>query len=1057
MGRLRLVMIRIGLHLLAKCGTHVVVCFALLCMLTLSSKADGVVNITAKMQVQDLTEHGTRVAAQRRNLALEVPGTTDGSRGVLELRGTGPGPEFNWTVYTIRNAGAEAREYVLAIDAQRLAASGIVKLLPFGAPLQSVQWMQASQPATLQSSTTAVAYRFELKPGEAMTAGVEGGVEVRGAKIYDFRAFTQREATFSFLRGAAMAVGFVLALSILALYGIRTNRAFLVGGFFAFTALVFMALESGYLDSLSTVSDLALLSLQHIRAYSESLLALGVGVLFWGLTSLYRRNLRGELPYLLLVLSLVALIGLSAYMPEYATKVARWAILALAIAGFVSSVAAGRKGVESIDNVILFWSALLLWAFIAAMAVTGDSYAPVWHAAILAGLTAVVGILAFVSLRLAFAQGFMSKPYLQDSSRRSLALTGAQHFLWDWQPQEGVLDVGLELASGLGHATEKLRSTTAKRWFAALLHPSDELAYQKTLDLRGLNPGSFIEQELRLRDAKGTYHWYSLRARSLAGAGGTSARLIGTLTDISRNKQTEDRLINESIHDPVTGLPSRALFMDRLEQDIVKPLALPRNILMVGIERFKILNEGLGHDLGDQLLLQAGQRIAKLLKADESVSRISGSRFAILHVETIDGRPVEKLAEDIVDSLALPFRMLSQEIYLSACVGISLRSDSGGSALELQQQAERALHEAQAQGPRSIALFHDEITDERADNVALESDLRRAIERHEIEVHYQPIVNLLTREVAGFEALARWQHPTRGLLQPSEFIGMAEQAGMIREIGDLVLAEAIRQMGIWQRVLTRNRPVFMAVNVSSDQLSDTGFLDRLNAIIAREGVLPYAIKIEITESVAMRFPERARQLIQRLVGLGIGVACDDFGTGFSNLSGLRELAFDTLKMDRSFIAGDGMQNRGGVILQSVVNMAHSLGMVVVAEGIESEEQAQHLLLMGCELGQGYALAPPMTPRDIHSLLAVLPVVTATTPKPVMPAVGAAPLAPRLNYADDDIDAEPEELPSLYSVYTPKPAKKKPKKKPVPTKAKAKVVKKPAKAVKSKKAQKAKRR
>jgi diguanylate cyclase (GGDEF)-like protein len=704
-----------------------------------------------------------------------------------------------------------------------------------------------------------------------------------------------------------------------------------------------------------------------------------------------------------------------------------------------------------------FWSSLLSWAFIAAVAITDDSYAPVWHAAILAGLTAVVSILAFVSLRLAFAQGFMSKPYLQDSSRRSLALTGAQHFLWDWQPQEGVLDVGLELASGLGHAADKLRSTKAMRWFAALLHPSDELAYQKTLDLRGLIPGSFIEQELRLRDAQGTYHWYSLRARTLAGAGGTSARLIGTLTDISRNKQTEDRLINESIHDPVTGLPSRALFMDRLEQDIVKPLALPRNILMVGIERFKILNEGLGHDLGDQLLLQAGQRIAKLLKSDESVSRISGSRFAILHVETIDGRSVEKLADDIVESLAAPFRMSSQEIYLSACVGISLRSDSGGSALELQQQAERALHEAQAQGPRSVALFHDEITDERADNVALESDLRRAIERHEIEVHYQPIVNLLTREVAGFEALARWQHPTRGLLQPSEFIGMAEQAGMIREIGDLVLAEAIRQMGIWQRVLTRNRPVFMAVNVSSDQLSDTGFLDRLNNIIAREGVLPYAVKIEITESVAMRFPERARQLIQRLVGLGIGVACDDFGTGFSNLSGLRDLAFDTLKMDRSFIVGDGLQNRGGVILQSVVNMAHSLGMVVVAEGIESEVQAQHLLLLGCELGQGYALAPPMTPRDIHSLLAVLPVVTATTPRPTMPAIGAAPLAPRLNYEDEIIDVEPEELPSLFSVYTPKAARKKSKKKPAPVKAKARVAKKTAKPVKSKKAQKAKRR
>jgi diguanylate cyclase (GGDEF)-like protein len=1043
-------MIRAGHRIRAVSCARLLACIIALCTFSLSGFADGVVAMPENVQVLDLTEHGTRVAAQRRNLALEVPGIVQGTRAVLELRGTGPGPEFNWTVYTISNPGKEPREYVLAVDAQRLTASGIIRLLPFGTPLQTVQWVETKDPITLQPSTSAVAYRFTLQPGTTMTAGIEGSVVVRGAKVYDYHAFSQREATFSFLRGASLAVGFVLALSILALYGIRTNRAFLVGGFFAFTALLFMALESGFLDNLALTTDAVPLTLQHIRAYSESLFALGVGVLFWGLTSLYRRNWRRELPYLLLVLGLIAFVGLAPFMPEYSTKVARWTVLGLSIAGFIYSVIAKQRSVEAIDNVTLFWSALLLWSFVAAVAIVGDSYAPVWHAALLAGLTGVLSILAFVALRLAFAQGFMSKPYLQDSSRRSLALTGAQHYLWDWQPQEGVLDVGLDLAKSLGHTTEKLKSTTAMRWFAALLHPADELVYQKTLDLRGLSPGVFIDQELRLRDASGAYHWYSLRARALAGAGGTSARLIGTLTDISRNKQTEDRLINEAIHDPVTGLPNRALFMDRLEQDIIKPLAVPRHILMVGIERFKILNEGLGHDLGDQLLLEAGQRITRLLKADESVARISGSRFAVLHVETIDGRSVEKLAKDIVSSLAAPFNIMSQEIFLSACIGISLRSDSGGSALELQQQAERALHEAQAEGPRSIAVFNDDITDERADNLALESDLRRAIERREIEVYYQPIVNLLTREVAGFEALARWQHPVRGLLQPSEFIGMAEQAGMIREIGDLVLAEAIRQMGIWQRVLTRNRPVFMAVNVSADQLSDTGFLDRLNSIIAREGVLPYAVKIEITESVAMRFPERARQLIQRLLALGIGVACDDFGTGFSNLSGLRDLAFDTLKMDRGFITGDGLQSRGGVIVQSVINMAHSLGMVVVAEGIESEEQAQHLLLMGVELGQGYALAGPMTPRDIHNLLAVLPVVTAQTPKP---AVGAAPLAPRYDdneYEEDIIDVEPEELPSLFAVYSPKPAKKKPKKKPLPVKTRKKVaVKKMAKPAKKK--------
>jgi diguanylate cyclase (GGDEF)-like protein len=376
-------------------------------------------------------------------------------------------------------------------------------------------------------------------------------------------------------------------------------------------------------------------------------------------------------------------------------------------------------------------------------------------------------------------------------------------------------------------------------------------------------------------------------------------------------------LINESIHDPVTGLPSRALFLDRLEREVEKPLNAPRRVLMIGIERFKILNDGLGHDLGDQLLLAVGQRISDVLIEEESVARISGSQFAVMQVEAIDNRDSITLADHILQQLAKPITVLSQQVYLSACIGISLSSSTGASAVALHQQAETALHEAQSKGPRTVVVYHAEISDERADKVELEGDLRRAIDRREIEVHYQPIINLMTRDVAGFEALARWQHPTRGLLPPAEFIGLAEQAGMISEIGELVLQESIRQMGIWQRVLTRNRPVFMAINVSAEQLSDTGFIDRLTSTLARETVQPYAAKIEITESVVMRFPERARQLIARLRNLHIGVACDDFGTGFSNLASLRDLNFDTLKMDRSFITSDGLQGRGGVILRRI--------------------------------------------------------------------------------------------------------------------------------------------
>ncbi len=1025
--------------------THLLLVLQLFCCLlawAASAQAEGTVDIAPDILLVDLTEQGTRVAAQRRNLALEVPGEKDGSRAVLELRGTGVGPEFNWTVYTLRNTGPDVRDLVLAVDTQRLAASGIVRLMPFGSQVKNISWLQTTNPPAPLSSALADAYQFQLQPSQAMTFGVEGPAVLKAVRVYDVKSFAQRGASIAFLRGASLAVAFVLALSILSLYGIRANRAFLVGGAFGFSALLFMALEVGYLQPLAQNFGTFDLTQQHLRAISESLLALAVALCFWGLTSLKRRSIIKDMPFFVLILGMIALVAYAFLTPGRATQTARWAIVFLVIAGFVSALLAKRSRAEVMDNAMLFWASLLAWVFFATVSATGESHLPALHAIALAGLTIVLGVLAFVLLRLAFAQGFLSKPYLTDASRRSLALTGAEHYLWDWQPQENNLDIGADLARSLGHNTTNLTPTAALRWFAALVHPADDMAYRKCLDLRNMKAGGFLEQELRLRDAQGVYHWFMLRARALPGAGGVPARLIGTLTDISRSKQTEDRLINEAIHDPVTGLPSRALFLDRLEREVAKPLAVPRRVLMIGIERFKILNDGLGHDLGDQLLLAVGQRISDALTGDESVARISGSQFAVMQVESIDSRDSAALAADILARLAKPINVLLQQVYLSACIGVSLSSASGASAAALHQQAETALHEAQSKGPRTVVMYHADISDQRADKVELEGDLRRAIDRREIEVHYQPIITLMTRDVAGFEALARWQHPKRGLLQPAEFIGLAEQAGMISEIGELVLQESIRQMGIWQRVLTRNRPVFMAINVSAEQLSDTSFIDRLTSTLAREGVLPHAAKIEITESVVMRFPERSRQLIGRLRNLGIGVACDDFGTGFSNLASLRDLSFDTLKMDRSFISTDGLQGRGGVILQSVVDMAHRLGMMVVAEGIETEDQAQQLLLMGCELGQGYYLSPPLLARDVHQLLAVLPVVTAVTyDEPEPPALEDEALVDDAYYSDDEI--EPEELPSLFAVNAPP----RPKKKIVPrraVKAKRPVSRKPAK-------------
>ncbi len=1030
-------MIRIGASA-AVLGRCLIGIFLLFVLIPTCAMADTIIEVSPEKTILELATAGTRVAALRRNLALEVPGETEGQPRVLELRAKGPGPEFNWTIYAIKNTGADPRNLVLSVDQQGFAQSGMKSLRNFGPQINNVQWVPESQALDWQRMAGDDNLTFILAPGASISIGLEGVADPKSVRLLDEGTYNRQRISTTFLRGAAFAVTFMVMLGLLAAFSYRSHPSFLAGSLFAFASLNFMVLDSGYWSALGIPISGPVFSLQLVRGLSEAFMAVAAALALWQLTSIKRRPWAKNLIFIAIVLGAFACCALTFFSPDIATNLSRVLCIFAVAAGFVLALwNRGRVGLE-LTHGWLFWAGLSAWTLFAAIVATNPDPGKLYHASLVTGLAVVVFALGMVLARVAFAEGFLSNPMMSDAGRRSLALTSAQHFLWDWRPLESRLDLTPELARSLGYEQERFSGGSAGRVLEGLLHPDDVANYRQALDPNSMRAGQLIEQELRLMDVKGEYHWFDLRARGLPGQGSVPGRIIGTMTEITRQKLAEDRLISEAVRDPVTGLPSRALFLDRLERAIDKPLAPPVRVLMVGIERFKVVNDGLGHDLGDQILLVAGQRIVDCLTKDETVARVSGSQFSILFLENIDGRDAHSLADAIVAKLANAIPVMNNEVVLSVSIGISRISSEGYSPSELQKQAASALHEAQNRGSRTVLEYDVSIKDERADRLALESDLRRAIDRREIEVHYQPIVDLETREIAGLEALARWRHPKRGMLPPSDYIGLAEQAGLINEIGDLVLGEAARQMGIWQRVLTRSRPVFVSVNLSSEQLSETSLLDKLAIIIAREGLQPHSLKIELTESVVMRFPERTRMLVDRLRSLGVGVACDDFGTGFSNLASLRDLQFDTLKMDRSFIVEGALNARGGLILASVINLANSLGMRVVAEGIENEEQAARLLSFGCNLGQGYYLGEPVAAREVHALLAVLPVIEPLHAPEFAdaPGPGLAPRAPRFAATPSSYyDEEPEELPSLFAVTHPPP--RKPSKKSNATKPKTK--------------------
>ncbi len=443
------------------------------------------------------------------------------------------------------------------------------------------------------------------------------------------------------------------------------------------------------------------------------------------------------------------------------------------------------------------------------------------------------------------------------------------------------------------------------------------------------------------------------------------------IRDIRERRAIQERLARQSFYDTLTGLPNRSLFMDRATHalgwahpDEATPLA----VLLFDLDRFKVINESLGHAVGDQLLAAVGRRLADVLRPADTLARLGGDEFAVL-VDGLAGEAAaEGLARRMIEALASPFVVEGRDTYVAASVGVAMSRAGGQSAADLLREAEIALYRAKADASDRVAMFHPRMSASSMDRLELELDLRLAIERDELRVHYQPLVDLGTGRTLGHEALVRWEHPTRGLLGPLSFIPLAEETGLILAIDDVVLAEACRQARAWQRADPRLADLVVAVNLSARQFARPDLAARIAAVLAETGLPPAALELEITESLAMSDAEATGVTLRALHELGVRVALDDFGTGYSSLAYLSQLPLDVIKIDRSFVAGLHGSPANLAIVRAVVGLAQGLGIAVTAEGIERDDQLAALRDLGCDRGQGFLFARPTSAAETGRVL-----------------------------------------------------------------------------------------
>jgi diguanylate cyclase (GGDEF)-like protein/PAS domain S-box-containing protein len=507
--------------------------------------------------------------------------------------------------------------------------------------------------------------------------------------------------------------------------------------------------------------------------------------------------------------------------------------------------------------------------------------------------------------------------------------------------------------------------------FQSITHPDDvvaDLDQQRAL-LEGATDS--YESEKRFHHRDGSEVWVQIGVSAVRDEDGRVKYFISQYHDVTARRRFEEELAHRALHDPLTGLANRALFLDRLRHALVRLRRHPGElaVLFVDLDRFKLVNDALGHGVGDEVLLETARRLSAAARAEDTVARFGGDEFTILCEDAGDAE-ARVVARRILELFERPFAHDGQELHLSASVGIRIGGPDATSPDDLLRDADIALYSAKEHGGSRLEVFDPAARMAGVDVLATEQALRRALRRNELCLHYQPAIDLASGRVTVVEALVRWKHPSRGLVPPGEFIPVAEETGLIVPMGKWVMHEACAQLAAWRAEGMVESDVRVAVNVSARQLSGGDLPATVAEALAATGLDPYALCLEITESAVIQDTEVALRDLDAIKQLGVHIALDDFGVGFSSLGQIRELPpVDVIKLDRSFIAGLGRNRSDAAVVTAVLSLARSLGLVAVAEGVETEDQLGLLRGLGWDVGQGFYFARPQPPEDIARVLA----------------------------------------------------------------------------------------
>lgn len=918
----------------------------------------------------EITARGEYYDGRGDSLQVETAPAADGMTGRISVTAKTPGTDPNWIVFALSNPTDKPIERWLTAERYNVIGSGGVWPDLDARRIEVVTPSIGYIPERIKSDRADI-FRITLEPGQTITYVAELSSD-RFARIFLWKTLEYELASRDRLlfNGILLGLTGLLAIFLTAIFAANHKAIFPSAALVAWCVLAYLCVDFGFFHKLFQLrpEDNAV-----YRAASESAVAASLVIFLSVFLRIAHWHGLIRMLFTVWIIAQLTLVAVAVIDPRLASTFARTSFLIIGAVGGGFTLFLAFRGQDRALSLIPTWILFLIWIFAAAMVLTGRLSGDVVVSALVAGLVLILILIGFTVTQFAFRS--LEPLYGAAPSElqlRALAVDGAGSAVWEWNARRDEIKVSPMIEASLGLRTGELETKVED--FIKHLHPSDRDRFRLILWSMQERSWAKIRTDFRMRHTDNSYRWFELEAASVPNADTRALRCVGLIRDVTDAKRSHERLLHDAVHDSLTGLPNRELMLDRLGVAVMRAKSKEGPapcVLFIDIDKFKSVNVSFGLVVGDSLLLTVARRLQSHLGPQDTLARVGGDQFAILLTAEQGPQELAALAERVRRSLRAPIKIAGQEIVLTGSLGIAVYDGGEASHHDLYKEAEIAMYRAKRGGADRIEIFRPEMRADRDDRVALESDLRKALAKNQIRVLYQPIIYLPTEELAGFEALVRWEHPKRGLMNPVDFVPLAEESDLIVRLGSYVLLRAAHEAARWQRELPReDNPLFVSVNISSRQIFRPNLIQEIRHILGRNIVPKGSLRLEITESLVMENPEQATEILEWLRGAGAELALDDFGTGYSSLAYLQRFPFDTIKIDRALVqsTGGSGEGAGSAIVRSIVALGHELGKKVVAEGVETPEDVGFLRSIGCQFAQGFYYGEPMSDRDVLQLL-----------------------------------------------------------------------------------------